>query len=299
MNVIIQQNTYDKIMYWINKTDKEVGGFGKVIYNKEDKTFRIVDAYLLNQEVGSATTDIDADALCDLMVDTFRVEGELKWWWHSHVDMAVFWSGTDKETIKEIGSQGWCLATVFNKKFEMRSALGYANEVFGTYEFADNLDTEIEQPDLDENMVKVWDDEYTAKVRDKKYGTSFHYSGGYQGDLWDSGTQSWKKPVQVANNVGHLVPESTVHHTDFANMDGYGVPSIDDDDYAYPDHGYLGYGLRDEARALGMTPKALAKIILYGSHSEIEKIDEKLLRLEKKGVFNVGSRDVRSSNPSA
>lgn len=118
----IPRDVYDKIMYWVNKSSDEVSGFGTLTVNGEDIT--VVDAFLLPQKVGGAHTDIDPEALSKLQYQCYRdkIEGELKWWWHSHVKMDVFWSGTDKETIKQLGEQGWIVATVFNQKNEQRSA---------------------------------------------------------------------------------------------------------------------------------------------------------------------------------
>ena len=82
MKIIIKTLEHEKIMHWVNKSDKEVSGFGRCKYDKDTNTFEITHAYLLKQEVGSAHTDIDEDAIADLMVDTRNDEGELKWWWH-------------------------------------------------------------------------------------------------------------------------------------------------------------------------------------------------------------------------
>ena len=124
MQIQIPREVFNKIMHWVNKSNDEVSGFGKCTYYKETGVLYVHDAYLLKQTNGAAHTDIDGQSLARLTYKTREEEGELKWWWHSHVNMQVFWSGTDTATIKELASQGWIGATVFNKREEMRSAIG-------------------------------------------------------------------------------------------------------------------------------------------------------------------------------
>lgn len=80
----------------------------------------------------------------------------------SHVDMSVFWSGTDTNTIKELGKEGWITATVFNKKYESRSALCYNAESetkspWGTFK-------ENKQVIVDELELVIWKDWYTDEL---------------------------------------------------------------------------------------------------------------------------------------
>lgn len=65
---------------------------------------------------------MDAASIAKAMYETRDDEGMFNFWWHSHVNMGVFWSGTDMDTIRQIGSQGFVVATVFNKKNEMLDA---------------------------------------------------------------------------------------------------------------------------------------------------------------------------------
>ena len=181
--VHIRSEAYDKIMHWINKSSNEVGGFGKVIYNEKEKIFEIVESYLVEQEVGSASTDITANGLGKLMFETKDHEGELNWWWHSHVNMNVFWSTTDMDTIKTYGKQGWQVATVFNKKEEMRSAVAFklTNERFGEMvQVTDELETSIIYPySLTQELIKELDKEYETKVKSRSYSASNYNTSNY------------------------------------------------------------------------------------------------------------------------
>lgn len=171
--IAILKNVYEKIMFWVNHADFEVSGFGTVTYDEKAQIFTVEDAFLLKQEGGSAHTDLDATALAQLQYEVHRnkPKGELRFWWHSHVNMATFWSQQDKDTIKQLGSEGWIVATVFNKKAEMKSAFCAQNNITlvgrGTY-MEDDLKTEI--PDYyDQNLITQWTKDFDDKVKKKTY----------------------------------------------------------------------------------------------------------------------------------
>lgn len=259
MQLQIDRSTYTKIMHWINKSSDEVSGFGRVTYHAETGVFQIHDAYLLEQTNGAAHTDIDGASLAKLMYKTKDEEGELKWWWHSHVNMAVFWSGTDTATIKELASQGWMLATVFNKKEEMRSALGYAEtSVFGAnIAIKDELDTYI----MDEVDEEAWDAEYAANVKQKTYGSG--YQGGFNRG-WDE--RAW-------DDRG--VPATKLKSVEAGDLEWY------------REFGWAGAGAWEEAKALGMGYKEYMDLLLNGGMRMGNEIDKKLDELLATGVLSV------------
>ncbi|MNJ94832.1 hypothetical protein D3C87_125350 [compost metagenome] len=182
----IPRHVYSKVMHWVNKTDLEVSGFGKITFNQEQNYFLLSDVVLLKQEVGAVHTDIDPASLGKAMFETKDLPGDLNFWWHSHVNMAVFWSGTDKTTIEELGKQGYCLATVFNKKNEMRTALAYmAKANFGeVYHFVDEMTTIIFDHVPTEKKAE-WDSEFTEKVKEKTYISPYSSQYNYKGKVED------------------------------------------------------------------------------------------------------------------
>lgn len=193
--VVINQDVYQKIMHWVNKSNDEVSGLGKVVI--ENGRYRVVDAMLLPQKNGSTHTDIEGEAVGKAMYELRETEGHLNFWWHSHVNMSVFWSGTDMDTIKKIGEGGWFLSTVFNKRYEMRSAL-YVNNAFanpGLFAdqaiFLDELDTKIVNEIADE-VIAQWDREYDQNVESVR--KVFHKgSTTEQTSGTDSAGRAWKK----------------------------------------------------------------------------------------------------------
>ena len=174
---------FQKIMHWINKSDKEVSGLGKITY--KDGVIQVTDAILLPQKNGATHTDIEGVDVAKAMFLLKDAPGDLRFWWHSHVDMPVFWSGTDWDTIEKISAGGWFVSTVFNKRREMRSCLRIAQPMdFGAF---DELPTQIVQF-LDQEEIKRWDAEYDKNVTEMvRPPYSWVKKDGYQPNEYHGG----------------------------------------------------------------------------------------------------------------
>lgn len=163
--VSIDDAVYQKINYWVQKAPGEVSGLGKVVIDKSG-VFRVVDACLVKQENTGSSTEMEAQAVAKAMFEMRESPGHLNFWWHSHADFGVFWSGTDIDTIRQIGSHGFVLATVFNKKREMLSAIYLKPSELIPEVFLDTVPTQI-QAYLDPQAVTEWEREYVAKCETK------------------------------------------------------------------------------------------------------------------------------------
>lgn len=213
IKIEISELAYQKVQYWVKKCNKEVSGFGVTSFRKEgaDTVFTVHDAYLLEQEVGAAHTDIDAKALGKLMhkVLTHDTYGKanagryrLNWWWHSHVNMEVFWSGTDRQTILDIGKNGLCLASVFNKKEEIRSAAAYttSHDLVGEgVHFEDDLST-VYMYTPDPRHVE-WDKEFDECVSERVYVTPNYHEKWRDEDKQMSLLDPWGKDDLREENI--------------------------------------------------------------------------------------------------
>lgn len=204
LHITIDDMVFQKIMHWVNREDYEVSGFGNVVV-KPDGALHVVEAIMLPQENTGSTTDIEAEHITKAMFQMHKQKapGEMRWWWHSHVMMDVFWSGTDRGTINELASQGWFCATVFNQKEEMRSAYAQAVSLACSPDerriyMLDDIDTYIKR-EFDEELLLQWDAEYDENVEIRRYtqqtsrvigvGSSVGSKGGgefgRQGHWWD------------------------------------------------------------------------------------------------------------------
>lgn len=173
LKVVIPDEVMQKIMWWIFKSNHEVSGFGSLDFDPKTGTFTVRDAILLKQEVGPASTEIDPISIGKAMYEMRDQPNALKWHWHSHVDMSVFWSQDDKDLIKNLGSQGWIVASVFNKKREMKSAF-YAlvetkfGEIVANQElFLEDIGTHVQRY-IAADEAAAWDKQYEEHVSVQK-----------------------------------------------------------------------------------------------------------------------------------
>ena len=160
--VLIDELVHKKIMHWVQKSQYEVSGLG-MVKRDEQGNLKVIDAILLPQKNTSVTTDIDPVDIGKAMFEMRNAEGEMKFWWHSHVNMEVFWSGTDAATIVKLGQGGWFISTVFNKKEQMKTCLSTVEPWFA---IIDDVTTQIVSI-VDKTLTDRWDADYD------KYVTNF------------------------------------------------------------------------------------------------------------------------------
>lgn len=254
-SIVIPEMVYDKIMYWIDKANFEVSGFGTVIHDPNAKTFTIEDAFLIKQEGSAAATDICAKDLgkAMFMAHKMQLKGTINFWWHSHVNMDVFWSGTDKSTIEDLGKNGYILATVFNKKYGYRSA--FAANVNVPFlgprtELIDNFPTTITK-DLESSLIEQWDKDFKDNVVEKTYKVPDYTANDWSeyGRWWDK-EESDKGPAANKRTREYEWEPDTPEQKRIA---------------------------RAEAKALGLSYDKYLNVLNYGSHDDLEAIDKKLL----------------------
>lgn len=157
IKVTMDSDVYYKIMHWVKKAPGEVSGVGKVV--AEGGHFRIVDAIMVKQHNTGTSTELDPASLGKAMFELKDAPGTMNFWWHSHVNMGVFWSGTDMDTIRDIGKHGYVLSTVFNKRYERKTSLYVAASGIMPEFFFDDLDFEA-QINFPEETIKKWDEDY-------------------------------------------------------------------------------------------------------------------------------------------
>jgi proteasome lid subunit RPN8/RPN11 len=91
----------------------------------EAKSFRVWNPFILKQEVGGATCEIEQKALVKFVSGYDKIN-EVKCVWHSHVNMSAFFSTCDRETSNALanlgsmmqGDNSWFLSIVLNLKRE-------------------------------------------------------------------------------------------------------------------------------------------------------------------------------------
>jgi hypothetical protein len=192
--LVIREDVYRKVMFWVDKADTEVSGLGAIEIINGVPT--VVDAILVDQECTGVETELDAGAICKAMYQYEKsgAPGEIRWWWHSHVNMDVFWSGTDYAAIEQIGSNGWFISTVFNKKRELRTAF-YGTQPMNI--FLDEIKTSI-QTTVPQEIIMSWEAQFLAMVKKPK---PVSYLGNY-GGKYDYVTGRYSHPATQDLTLG-------------------------------------------------------------------------------------------------
>ena len=150
----IPAKIYSEILSYVNGCDIEISGMGQLKPHKGG--YIVTRVHLPKQTCTGVTTEMNDMSLGKIEYECeagkYADDGDLLWWWHSHVDMQTFWSGVDMSTIDSFGREGArIVATVFNTKREMRTAYRQGPSRDGLYPscFMDDLKTVI-VPDQDQ-----------------------------------------------------------------------------------------------------------------------------------------------------
>lgn len=206
MKLHIPAHIYAEIDYYVQHEKDEISGLGRIV-QEEDGTMRVTKVYLIKQENGPTTTDLDEDAVAKLLFDSREDEGDMNFWWHSHNDMKAFWSGTDHDTIKDLGKNGFIVATVFNHARDHRTAYFQGADGFKPEVFIDNIPTSFHAMYTQEEC-----DKYDKNIKDcvvkRTYGNGFpnyysgnnysnHYDGWSKGKTWDKENKKWVWPYEL------------------------------------------------------------------------------------------------------
>jgi hypothetical protein len=135
----------------------EISALGTV--RVSNNTIYIDDLFLFNQTVTPTSTEICQEDLSRFVYEYVKVGADpsLKLWWHSHVNMEVFWSATDANTINKY-SKEWMVSIVSNKRDEFKVRL----DIFTPIRIClDNLPYTVEYDKKYNTMIKQ---EIDAKV---------------------------------------------------------------------------------------------------------------------------------------
>lgn len=121
--IIIPLESYRKIFAYVDLVETEITGFADCEYNEEDNAFKIGEVYLLEQEASGAEVEMSEEKVSEFTLQMIN-QGKTqlpRCWWHSHVNMNVFFSGTDETAIKELQNDSFLLALVVNKSRELKA----------------------------------------------------------------------------------------------------------------------------------------------------------------------------------
>jgi len=114
----------ERIRHYTDLAAGEVSGLGTV--EEFDGGFLVTDLFLPKQTCFPGGTDLDQDSVATLIMEldqTGKDVGTLRFWWHSHGSLDVFWSGTDEECINNLANGDYVLSLVTNKRGQVLARL--------------------------------------------------------------------------------------------------------------------------------------------------------------------------------
>lgn len=146
LNVSIKPRVYvtmlpevlQELKAYVDHYGTEVSGCGIVEkYELKEKNnhfieFRVTEVFLPSEQTNSqSSTDIDSKVIHSIMTDLLsqnKDTSKLKLHWHSHVDMGVFHSTTDKENYEELNNGDFLVSMVLNKRGDIFTSVHLYSE---------------------------------------------------------------------------------------------------------------------------------------------------------------------------
>jgi hypothetical protein len=169
--ILLTPNVYQDMCQLVKLVKNEIGWLGAV--EKIDNNFLIKEIFLFDQTVDYVANVISADAmiawadkLTDERPDGMEILNSVRFWGHSHVDMATSPSFRDDDQMK-----------VFAKSCDDFFIRGIANRLgrleFTLYLFPEKVEIHdcawsIHIPEADPTRKTHWQKEIKEKVREKK-----------------------------------------------------------------------------------------------------------------------------------
>jgi len=135
MILYITPHAWDKLRAYTDNCNDEIGGMGKL--RVENGDFYVEDVEIYDQVVTPGTVDLTAETLAKWQVTKIKAKESLApytFFWHSHANMTVFFSATDKTTINGSTEFPFLVSLVINHKHELVARLDIFKPVHVTVE---------------------------------------------------------------------------------------------------------------------------------------------------------------------
>jgi len=179
LELFVPKKSWDKIINYAKAAkDLEISGFADCKYDKELGQIIVGEVYLLEQSVGGATVHMDEEAVSKFNMELVKkgVKQLPQIWWHSHVDMGAFFSGTDQETSEQLRNDSYSVSLVVNKRGDSHARM-YINTKIQVQSMGENFVHEdwVDISDLtvrtehEDKIPQAIIDEVEKKIHQKKY----------------------------------------------------------------------------------------------------------------------------------
>lgn len=120
LEIVFAHPAYRKIRAYTDLCNNEISALGSV--RVDGNRIIVEDLHLFAQTVSGTSTVLAPGDISKFICEYIKMGKDpsvLKFWWHSHVNMGTFWSGTDLNTIDGFSAE-WLLSMVCNKAGEAK-----------------------------------------------------------------------------------------------------------------------------------------------------------------------------------
>lgn len=220
--VVLTKNAFEQLFGWAYSTSKEISCLGSM--HRDGNRFFIDRFYLLKQSGSSAGTELDQEAMAEL-IEQLMTEGKtdearrIKCWAHSHPNMDVFWSNMDDATCQLLASD-YLISIVISNSFAIRCRLDIAAPVPIVL---DNVPVVYEIPREGLLMEK-----YAEEVRNMVSERFFNFGDKDKGQKQQDKEQTGYMPTSYCGYCGNWHADGDCPLADSENW-----PNIDDEDFMF------------------------------------------------------------------
>ena len=209
--------------------DHEIGGMLIAKLDKENDWI-LQDPVILKQETSGGNCTIDKTELADYYIEMVEKYGKnIQFvWWHSHAKMGAFWSGTDKNTMKEYGSGQWSMFLVVNVKGEYKFRIQMWNPIEAGEDidlgFINKPDESIPKEILKEVEEKCTEERYTygnwkSQLKSNNNNQMTLYKNTYGANHINSQRDIWAEKEELKDyNASFGVSDDEELAYDFASQ---------------------------------------------------------------------------------
>ena len=157
-----------KIWMWTELASGEVSALGMVEELRDTQTgivagLRVTDIFLIKQISTDAETELDPKAVAGLMLELEQAGQDvsrLRFWWHSHGSLSVFWSDQDESCVSDLANGEYLLSLVVNKR---RESLCRLDQFHPCHMYLSDVHWEVYYP-LPDGLSEACLAEFKAKV---------------------------------------------------------------------------------------------------------------------------------------
>lgn len=201
----ITVDAHERIMACVRACATEINGIGRISY-KQGKLV-IDEVAVLKQSVSATHAELDTEDLMNFLA-TRPDASQWRVQWHSHVNMATFWSGIDEEAIKSIGETAdYLISLVFNKSGEYKARVDHFKPFHSTQDDL-ALEIQVQRPDHSAWAKEVIADKVTTHTFAAKTKNYFGRDDGerFRDEEWDGYEENKKAPKTKEGQIltGHL-----------------------------------------------------------------------------------------------